>query len=75
VPFEIVVKTTEETFPASLPVEEIPVFIARQKAIEVKKHLTKENINKTIVAADTGCCSWLSNYRQTTRSRTMQLIF
>jgi septum formation protein len=53
VPFEIVVKTTEETFPASLPVEEIPVFIARQKAIEVKKHLTKENINKTIVAADT----------------------
>lgn len=57
VPFEIVVKSTDETYPEALPVEEIPIHIARQKAIEVKKSLLEEGKNdvelKTLLAADT----------------------
>ena len=36
VPFEIVVKETDETFPAGLTVEEVPIHIARQKAMAVR---------------------------------------
>lgn len=57
VSFEIIIKSTDESFPAELSIEEIPVHIARQKAIEVKKYLTETNNsnynNKTILAADT----------------------
>jgi septum formation protein len=55
VPFEIIIKSTDETFPANLPVEEIPIHIARQKALEVKKHIhaSPEFSGKTILAADT----------------------
>lgn len=57
VPFEIVVRNTDETYPAELPVEQIPIHIARQKAMEVKNYTNKitdhsDNI-KTILAADT----------------------
>lgn len=57
IPFEIVVKSTEETYPEGLPAEEIPIHIARQKAAEVKKSLIeagKSNVeSKIILAADT----------------------
>ncbi len=57
VPFEIIIKSTDESFPAALSIEEIPVHIARQKAIEVKKYISEtdntEHNNKTILAADT----------------------
>jgi septum formation protein len=57
VPFEIVVKSTEETYPEDLPVEEIPIHIARQKAIAVAEKLaeTRETsaAPKIILAADT----------------------
>lgn len=57
VPFEIVVKSTEETYPEGLPAEEIPIHIARQKAIEVKNFLIESGREKiafeTILAADT----------------------
>jgi septum formation protein len=55
VPFEIIIKSTDETFPADLPVEEIPIYIARQKALEVKKHIHSlpRYSGKTILAADT----------------------
>ena len=39
IPFEIVVKSTDETYPAELEVEKIPIYIARQKAIEVKNFI------------------------------------
>ncbi len=57
VPFEVVVKSIEEDYPASLPVEDVPVFIARQKAMEVYKFLDEafhqQHANKPILAADT----------------------
>jgi septum formation protein len=48
--FEIIVKETEETFPPTLPIAEIPVFIARQKALAVKAEVGDDRI---ILAADT----------------------
>lgn len=56
IPFEIVVKSTDESYPAELEVEKIPIYIARQKAIEVKNVIEASgatNENKTIIAADT----------------------
>lgn len=56
IPFEIVVKSTDESYPAELEVEDIPIHIARQKAIEVKKFMNQANStskSKTIIAADT----------------------
>jgi septum formation protein len=57
VPFEVIVKSTEETYPEGLPIEEIPIYIARQKAIAVKNSFeaSKGNAlqNSTILAADT----------------------
>ncbi len=57
IPFEIVVKSTDESYPAELEVEKIPIHIARQKAIEVKNFI-KASANSTgeskiIIAADT----------------------
>ena len=50
VPFEVMVRETDESYPASSPVEEIPVYIARNKALAVQKEAGRE---KTILAADT----------------------
>ena len=56
VPFEVVVQDTLETYPPNMVVEEIPIYIARQKAIAVREILGKRE-NKIhpdiILAADT----------------------
>jgi len=55
VPFDVIVRSTDEQFPPGMPVEEIPVHIAREKALAVQRcdeyRLYKPNA--TIVAADT----------------------
>jgi septum formation protein len=48
--FEIIVSETDESYPAGISVEEIPIYIARNKALAVKEKL---NENKIILAADT----------------------
>jgi septum formation protein len=57
VPFEVIVKSTEESFPEELPVEDVPVYIARQKAIAVKDSLIEKGNTEieslVILAADT----------------------
>ena len=57
IPFEMIVVSTAETFPEGLEVEEIPIYIARQKALAVKNKLfaSQESIieSRTILAADT----------------------
>jgi septum formation protein len=57
VPFTIVVRPTDETYPEDLPVEQVPVYIARHKAIAVNAYLDEafhqQYSDKTIVAADT----------------------
>ena len=35
--FDVIVKETDESWPPGLAVEEIPVYIARNKALGVKK--------------------------------------
>ncbi len=55
--FEIVVKSTDESYPSELKVEEIPIYIARQKAVEVRDFISESSDaaykSKTIIAADT----------------------
>lgn len=47
--FEIVVKDTDESFPGHLPVEDVPVYIARKKALDVQSAYP----DRKILAADT----------------------
>ena len=57
VPFEIIVSATDESYPNELAVQEIPIYIARQKAITVQKTFSKNSSTKQatsiILAADT----------------------
>ena len=56
-PFEIIVRATDESFPMDMPITEVPIHIAKQKAVAVQAHLEtafhKKYIGKTILAADT----------------------
>jgi septum formation protein len=50
IPFDILVKETPETWPPGLAVAEVPVFIARNKALAVKSAATGGSV---ILGADT----------------------
>ncbi len=49
--FEVIVANTEESYPSDLAIEDVPVFIAREKAKTIASQLS--NNNKKILAADT----------------------
>lgn len=51
VPFDVIVQETDESFPENLPVEEIAIHIARNKALAVKNSLNQNS--RIILAADT----------------------
>ncbi len=55
--FEVVTVGTDENFPEGMNVEEVPVFIAREKALAVKEKLKNAYhalyAHKAVVAADT----------------------
>lgn len=53
--FDVIAPVTEETYPEGLAIEEIPVHIARNKALAVKTgyEYTRYDIKAPIVAADT----------------------
>lgn len=54
IPFEIMVQSTDETFPPEMPVQEVPVHIAREKAIAVrKKYESLHHDANIVIAADT----------------------
>lgn len=53
VPFDILVKETDESYPADMPVEEVPVYIARNKALAISTLLRDDNNTPVILAADT----------------------
>jgi len=48
--FEVVVSETDESYPSHLDINDVPIHIARAKALAVKEKLKKE---RTILAADT----------------------
>lgn len=50
VPFRVVAKETDESFPAAMPPEEVPLFIARKKAAVIRQLLGEGPV---ILAADT----------------------
>ena len=50
VEFDIIVRPTEETYPEDLPIPEVPIHIARQKALVVQEELSHDQL---ILAADT----------------------
>ena len=54
--FEILVSDSAETYPATLSYDEVPVFIAKQKAMAVLEKLSLNKLtreDKCIIAADT----------------------
>jgi septum formation protein len=54
VSFEIIVKETDESYPENLPVAEVAIHIARNKALAVQSFIVNENKSgKIILAADT----------------------
>lgn len=55
IPFDVIVRSTDENFPPDMPVEEVPVHIAREKALTVQRcdEYLKYKDNATIIAADT----------------------
>ena len=50
VDFEVIVHTTDESYPEGLEPEEVAQYIARQKALAVQQHVSP---GRTIIAADT----------------------
>ncbi len=56
IPFEVIVSDSNETYPASLDLNEVPVYIAKNKAQAVYEKIIlsyPQHSNKNIVAADT----------------------
>lgn len=54
IPFEVIVQPTSESYPAGLPVPQVPVHIAREKARAVRdKYIELQDNNNIIIAADT----------------------
>ena len=57
VPFEVITQTTEETFPSDMPVIDVPVHIALQKALVVKAYVQEAyhgiHSKQPVLAADT----------------------
>jgi len=54
--FETIVSEANEDYPVTMPIEEVPVFIARNKANAVKEKIINDHtsfINSCIIAADT----------------------
>ena len=50
VPFDVIIQSTDESYPAGLSVQDIAIHIARNKALAVQQ---ANNIGKPILAADT----------------------
>ncbi|WP_353550310.1 Maf family protein [Sediminibacterium sp. KACHI17] len=50
--FEVIVQATDESFPANMAIEEVPVHIARNKAKVIREQLSAED-QRWILAADT----------------------
>jgi septum formation protein len=53
IPFEIIVQPTDESYPGTLPIDEVPVYIALHKAKAVQEKLNEDQQNNIILAADT----------------------
>ena len=46
--FEVMVSSSDESYPVTLPIQEVPAFIAKNKATAVANILAKNSLNKAI---------------------------
>lgn len=57
VPFQIISQYTDETFPPDMPVEDVPVHVARNKAIATREYIKEayhgRHAGEPVLAADT----------------------
>ena len=57
IPFEVIISGADENFPAGMDIEQVPIFIADQKAMAVKEKVRNafhgQYAHKPILAADT----------------------
>lgn len=57
VPFQVISQFTDESFPAHMPVEDVPVHVARNKALVTKEYIQDafhgRHANEPVLAADT----------------------
>ncbi len=53
VPFDVLVKNTGENFPEGLAIDDVPVYIARNKALAIQQLMTESDKAPVILAADT----------------------
>src|SRR5438552_1197745 len=57
VPFQIISQFTDESFPSTMPVQEVPIHVAKQKALATKAHLKDvyhgRHADEPVLAADT----------------------
>ena len=56
IPFEIIISDADESYPTHLAIEEVPVYIAKNKALAVKVIILSTKpalVNQCIIAADT----------------------
>ena len=56
IPFEIIISDADESYPTHLAIEEMPVYIAKNKALAVKEIILSTKpalVNQCIIAADT----------------------
>jgi septum formation protein len=53
--FDVVVSSSDESYPETMPIQEVPAFIAKNKAIAVANILADKSLaeNSCIIAADT----------------------
>ena len=51
VPFKIIASDVDESFPEGFPTDEVPVFIAKKKALSVQQKINDDT--QIILAADT----------------------
>lgn len=53
--FEVIVSSSDESYPETMPIQEVPAFIAKNKAIAVANILAAKSLadNTCIIAADT----------------------
>ena len=55
-PFEVIVSASDENYPDDLPIEQVPEYIAKNKAIAVQNKISQAGVLKAqqcIIAADT----------------------
>lgn len=55
IPFDVMVKATSETYPADMPIDHIPIHIARNKALALMQDEAYQHFerNRPVLAADT----------------------